>query len=252
MLGEITTSDNRARALSIWAFAGNAGVLLAPIVGGLLANPLESKDTPFISFTLFQSYRYLLPSLVMGFLGLAGVLVCILFLEEVSQRKGDQETLVADDRRQTIPWDKKASQSVRIPSTREILSGRGVLYVLVNSLCANSMIYAWTAVQPVFSHTSIPLGGLGMTVQRISLLMAAVAIFQALASLIIFPALHKRLGTAGTLLFCGTCFFATFQISPLANLLARLGCDQAVWAVLVVACMTAALQTMASSRPYIK
>ena len=86
MLGEITTSDNRARALSIWAFAGNAGVLVAPVVGGLLANPLEQKDTLLLSFTIFQQYRYLLPSLVMGCLGLAGVLLCILFLEEVGGR----------------------------------------------------------------------------------------------------------------------------------------------------------------------
>lgn len=153
---------------------------------------------------------------------------------------------------QTIPWDKRAPELVRIPSTREINAGRGVLHVLVNSLCANSMIYAWTAIQPVFSHTSVSLGGLGMDIQHISLLMAAVAIFQALASLCIFPALHKRLGTARTLLFCGICFFATFQISPLANLLARLGCNEAVWAILMTACITAALQTMASSTPALR
>ena len=85
MLGEISTEDNRAEAFSIWTSAGNIGMLLAPVAGGVLARPADNFAF-FRQSRVFIDYPYLLPSLLQGLLGGIATLLAIFLLKEVSSR----------------------------------------------------------------------------------------------------------------------------------------------------------------------
>lgn len=87
VVGEILDETNRAAGYGVWNLGATLGILLAPIAGGLLARPTENIAF-FRSSTLFHTYPYLLPSLLTGLCGIVTLVLCFLYLEEVSLGSG--------------------------------------------------------------------------------------------------------------------------------------------------------------------
>ena len=85
MLAEISTSKTQARAFSLFGFAGNAAILLGPLLGGALSKPAEHFSL-FKHFQLFIKYPYLLPCLFTGGLAFVSAIISLLFLKEVGQQ----------------------------------------------------------------------------------------------------------------------------------------------------------------------
>lgn len=82
MVSEISTPKTQARAFSLFAFSGNISILLAPLMGGILAKPADSF-APFRHVKLFVAYPYLLPCMVTGSLALTAAVINLIFLKEV-------------------------------------------------------------------------------------------------------------------------------------------------------------------------
>lgn len=82
MISEISTPKTQARAFSLFAFSGNISILLAPLMGGILAKPADSF-APFRHVKLFVAYPYLLPCMVTGSLALTAAIINLIFLKEV-------------------------------------------------------------------------------------------------------------------------------------------------------------------------
>jgi MFS family permease len=83
MFGEISTPPTQARAYSYFAFAGNVGIFMGPLIGGL-AKPAEQYPSLFWNIQFFKDFPYLLPTLVAGGVAAISVITSALFLEEVS------------------------------------------------------------------------------------------------------------------------------------------------------------------------
>lgn len=83
MISEISTPKTQARSFSLFAFAGNIAILLAPLMGGALAKPADNFSF-FRKVELFVSFPYLLPCIVTGSLALMAALANLFFLKEVS------------------------------------------------------------------------------------------------------------------------------------------------------------------------
>lgn len=62
----------------------NIGVIVGPIIGGVLADPAASYPDLFGETGFFVSFPYALPNLVSAFFLLSASLTAWLFLEEVS------------------------------------------------------------------------------------------------------------------------------------------------------------------------
>lgn len=84
VVGEILDETNRAAGYGVWNLGATLGILLAPIAGGLLARPKENINF-FRDSALFQTYPYLLPSLLTGSCGIVTVVLCFLYLKEVGR-----------------------------------------------------------------------------------------------------------------------------------------------------------------------
>jgi hypothetical protein len=98
-----------------------------------------------------------------------------------------------------------------------------------NELTADSL-----AVLPVFWFTSIPLGGFGFAPEMISRLFALAGVAQALWLLVIFPFLHRRIGTGGVFRVCAAVWPFMFAANPLENLILKRGWDSAFWCTYLV------------------
>ena len=138
---------------------------------------------------------------------------------------------------QTLTTEVKSAMDEGGTSTAEVLRAPSVLRVLVNGLWSCSLLFAWMAgelrqtleivahglisrllnlVEPVWCFTQLRLGGLGFTIRQISATLAAVAVMQGVVSLVLFPRLHKRVGTRGTMYLCTIAFLLSFSLPPLS------------------------------------
>jgi MFS family permease len=82
MIGESCNEENRAQAYAMYSSFGNVSILLAPLIGGLLAKPAQRFEW-LAKSRLFTTYPYALPSMFMGALGILTTALCAAFIKEV-------------------------------------------------------------------------------------------------------------------------------------------------------------------------
>ena len=123
---------------------------------------------------------------------------------------------------------KKAAKSTM--STWELINRPGVMRVLVVYNYVMLMAFTFTAVFPVAQYTPVKLGGLGFTAELIAACTALNGVSQAAWLLIVFPALHKRVGTGYVLYLCASVWPLLFIVGPVYNFLLRHGHTTIFWA----------------------
>ncbi|KAJ3482303.1 hypothetical protein NLG97_g7605 [Lecanicillium saksenae] len=110
----------------------------------------------------------------------------------------------------------------------------GIPTVLLVNGAVMIMAFAFTALLPVVLYTPIHLGGLGLSPFQISIYMAVQGLAQATWLLIIFPPLHRRLGTRKLLAVCAGVYPFFYLTYIILNELLRVGtpCAMAwVWVI---------------------
>lgn len=214
MITENSTPRTQARAFSVFAFAGNLGIFIGPLIGGGLSKPAEQYPSVFGRIQLFKDFPYALPTFTTGAIGASAAIISALFTKETLNRKV-HGGLSADGPK----------------STWEIIKSPGVVAVLFLYSGAMLLALAYTAVLPVLCFTPVELGGFGFSPLRISILMATGGASQAIWLLLVFPPLQHRFGTGGVLRGCAIAWPFMFAIWPLCNELLRHNHPIAFWIV---------------------
>ncbi len=83
MITENSTPKTQARAFSFFAFAGNLGIFVGPLIGGGLSNPAEQYPRIFGRVKLFKDFPYALPTFATGAVGMSAAIIMALFVKEV-------------------------------------------------------------------------------------------------------------------------------------------------------------------------
>ncbi|KAF2015335.1 MFS general substrate transporter [Aaosphaeria arxii CBS 175.79] len=203
MITENSTKKTQAKAFSYFAFSGNVGIFLGPMLGAALERP-ALKYPIFSNIKFFQEYPYALPGFVTSIIGATAAILSALFV---------RETLHLHHRKGHTPEPTM--------STMELLRHPGIGRVLFIYNYILALAFAFTAANPVFLYTPIDLGGIGFSPSFIGGAIAVNGVSQALWLLFAFPPLHRRTGTIGTLRLCALMWPIFFLINPLANLLLR-------------------------------
>jgi hypothetical protein len=82
MFSENSTPKTQARAFSFFGFAGNIGIFMGPLIGGL-ARPVEQFPDLFGGNKFLTDFPYLLPTLVAGSIAFAAAVIVAIFVKEV-------------------------------------------------------------------------------------------------------------------------------------------------------------------------
>ncbi|KAK8009682.1 hypothetical protein PG989_000615 [Apiospora arundinis] len=218
MISEHSTPRTQARSFSFFAFAGNVGITVGPLLGGVLADPAQQYPNVFGGIRFFEQYPYALPSFAVGVVGLTAVLTSAFFVEETLVRKPKAGT--QEEGEQPAPKEKGTWELLKTP-------GVGiVLYVFAHVML---LAFAYTAIIPVFWFTSAELGGLAFTKFQIGMFMALTGVSQAFWLLVVFPPLQHRIGTNGVMRLCANLYPFFLGTSILLNALRRAGYDRAFW-----------------------
>ncbi|KAI1420048.1 major facilitator superfamily transporter [Xylaria sp. FL1777] len=220
MISELSTRETQATAFSWFAVAGNIGILVGPLVGGSLADPVNQYPAVFKHVPFLETFPYALSSIVVAVIGLTAVVTSALFIEETLHRESNADGEMA------------ATPRVHPNSTWDLIKAPGVGIVLYNYGHVMLLAFAYTAVVPVYWATSVDLGGLGFSPLQISLFMALTGFSQAVWLLFFFPPLQHRLGTNGLMRLCGAAYPCFMGVMPLLNAVLRRhtkGGDTAFW-----------------------
>jgi hypothetical protein len=100
------------------------------------------------------------------------------------------------------------------------------------------LAFTFTAVNPVYLYTPVRLGGTGFTPELIAAVTAVGGLSQAIWLLLVFPRLHKRVGTGRILFYCACVWPVFFASTVVFNILLRDDLKAAFWtlAPLVLVC----------------
>ncbi|EXJ79300.1 hypothetical protein A1O3_08802 [Capronia epimyces CBS 606.96] len=215
MITENSTQKTQARAFSFFAFAGNLGIFLGPLLGGTLAKPATVYPRLFGHIRFLREYPYALPTIVTGSIGAVATITSAVFIKE------------------TLVRTSKSSSSLDPPpmSTLELLRSPNVPITLYIYAHVMLLAYAYTAIIPVFFFTPISLGGFELGPFQISLFMGIGGLSQALWLLLVFPWLQARIGTSGVMRLCAIAYPFFFAVLPLCNILLRNRLNAIFWAI---------------------
>ncbi|OIW34437.1 MFS general substrate transporter [Coniochaeta ligniaria NRRL 30616] len=223
MIAEHSTSKTQARAFSLFAFTGNIGIALGPLIGGTLANPARLYPKLFGDVQFFLDYPFALPSFAIGFIGLTSVFTSAFFVEETLKKKPSANG--------SANGTESGPPKPAPLSTMELLKSPGVglaLYVYGHVFL---LAFAYTAIVPLFWYTPVLLGGFELTSLQMSLLMGLNGLAQSIWILLVFPPLQHRIGTTGVLRVCALAYPIFFAANPLFNAIRRGGNDTLFWAL---------------------
>ncbi|KAI6503805.1 hypothetical protein MCOR14_009835 [Pyricularia oryzae] len=215
-LAELSTPRTQAKIFSRFAFSGNLGIFLGPLIGGILADPVGQYGGLFEKLPFFSRYPYALSSLAVGAISAIITIVCMF---KVKETKGA-------GKRASSGTQPAAEDSMPL---RELLRQPGVLIVQYVGAHLALLAFAYTAICPLWWWTPVELGGFQFNSLQTACMMALNGISQAIWLIFGFPPLHRRLGTNGIMRLCGTVYPLFFAISPVANYLLRAGYTNLFW-----------------------
>ncbi|KAL5117091.1 hypothetical protein ACEQ8H_005050 [Pleosporales sp. CAS-2024a] len=213
MLSENSTKHTQATAFSYFAFVRNLGLFLGPLLGGALERPAVKYTSTFGRIQFFHDYPYALPNMVTSIIALSAALTTFCFVKETLH----------------IPDDTKPTDEPPM-STWQLLKFPGVARVILIYNYIMMLAFTFTAVNPVFMYTPVRLGGLGFSPEVIAAATALVGAAQAAWLLLVFPRLHRRMGTGRILFFCALAWPIFFACNPVFNSLLRHHLTKLFWA----------------------
>lgn len=217
MLFEHSTPENVAMTYSWFGFANNIGTSLGPIIGGVLADPVGQYPGIFEGIAFFENFPYALVGIFLTAVGVVGILVTFLFLEETL--KSDDETLSSVD-------GSKAAAHQDL-SVLELLKAPKIAITIWVHTHFMLIAFAVTAIMPVFLFTPIPIGGVGFAPSQISIYMAIQGASQAIWLILAFPILQRRYGNKNILKLCSVAYQFFFVGIVLLSMFLRIGTESA-------------------------
>lgn len=219
MVAEHSTSKTQARAFSWFAFSGNLGIFLGPLLGGALADPVRQYPGAFGSIHFFKNYPYALSSLVVALVGLTAAISSALFIQETLKK---EPPVIQDDGEEIASAVPTRSGNL---TTWQLLKSPGVGMVIYAYAHIMILAFAYTAIIPVFWYTPVRLGGFSFSPFQISLMMGLNGAAQATWLLLVFPPLQRKIGSNGVIRVCSIAYPWFFLSCPLANSLLRLNTE---------------------------
>lgn len=242
IIGDSCPRKEQAWAYSWFAFTGNLGLLIGPLIGGALAKPAEQYPSLFGGVAFFEKYPYALPGFAFAFICLVGAVACALFLEETLPSRDvdaapDVNADAADDA--TVVESDGSQQSNTSMTTWELVKYPGVSIAIWVYCQASLLGIVFTALLPLVLHTSVRNGGMGFPQFDISIYMAVQGASQAFWLLIVFPWLQNRVTTKGVLRICAYAYPFFFPGYILMNAMLRIATPVAMGVFWIVGPITA-------------
>jgi hypothetical protein len=203
VLGEISDATNKAKVFALIGTNFGIGIMIGPMLGGLLSNPSVNAPYFFADVQLFITYPYLLPCLCSASISMIGFLIGLFFLPETNVKQkliyeeipSDEileiegyEITLENNQRELIVGTAPA-ESIEQPKDRLNLGSAAYRTSLVYALLAFQNLF-WVEIFPLWAVHS-PTIGLGFSGQDIGHVLGFVGVFNLISLLIMYPLVSR-------------------------------------------------------------
>ncbi|KAJ7671519.1 major facilitator superfamily domain-containing protein [Mycena polygramma] len=218
IINEIADSTNIADIFSMMPLMLSVATTVAPLIGGLLADPATKWPNTWGKIEILREHPYLLPCAVAASVALFSFVLALVGLNETlpSRRRKDPDPAETDPLLPAAPLEEHDAP----PPVRDLLT-RPILIALTNHglLCLCHM--ANEALIPLFFATPMSLGGLGLNPHDIGLILGIFGICNALVQAFFGGRVIRRFGPRHvfTAAFCALA--GQFAMYPVVSFLAH-------------------------------
>ncbi|KAJ7672189.1 major facilitator superfamily domain-containing protein [Mycena polygramma] len=218
IINEIADSTNIADIFSMMPLMLSVATTVAPLIGGLLADPAKKWPDTLGKIDILREHPYLLPCAVAASVALFSFVFALVGLNETLPSRPRKNTGPAETD-PLLPAAPLEEYDVP-PPVRDLLT-RPILIALTNHglLCLCHM--ANEALIPLFFATPMSLGGLGLNPHDIGLILGIFGICNALVQAFFGGRVIRRFGPCRvfTAAFCALA--SQFAMYPVVSFLAH-------------------------------
>ncbi|KAI9022464.1 major facilitator superfamily domain-containing protein [Hyaloraphidium curvatum] len=187
IMGEITDESNRAQAFNLFGLMWEIGSIIAPILGGILADPAHQYPWLFGNFQLFIDYPYALPCIVGAMASAIGTVAGFFFLEETLGRKAAK---VEDEEEGSGLKLKNMDNEPPFLFGMPKLCAYAIVAYGIN--CFANIIFE--EILPLFIASPKTEGGMEFTSGQMGVMMSILGVSALVVQLIFVPSWEKKYG----------------------------------------------------------
>ena len=236
----------------------NVGSMIAASIGGNFARPAINHPRIVQLFPIFETYPYLLPSIMAGFLPIAAGTLAIFFLKEtLPPKRSPTSSVIRDPVSRDESVDENGSDATVVHSPAEdpasdftysSLFTWKIMSIMFSFGMISLVGTALAGLSPLYYFTSIRAGGVGFSAKEIGYAMTIRSVTTILIQLLVFPPLQRRVNT--TRLYKILLFFYLPLVwgLPVINLVAKSGNNAAVWVSIMVLSLCGSIANMANGK----
>ncbi|KAJ3568220.1 hypothetical protein NP233_g5851 [Leucocoprinus birnbaumii] len=238
VMGELTDSSNRAKAVALMPVVWSTGASLGPLLGGALSNPHKRLPTVFRA-PFWEEHPYFLScSAASSFVFVAIIITAVFFKETLPRRK--QGTSSSNTTSSDAP-----------PPIREILVWPVIISV-ANYVALAFLEIMLNSLLPLFLAMPVEIGGLGFSPPTIGYLWGGYAAATGLYNILFFAWILRRLGEKRVFATGIILFVPVFILMPAMNMCARVwGVGALVWSLVILEFFIMIVKNMAYGSMFI-
>ena len=222
----------------------NTGGMIAASIGGNFARPALTHPWIVRAFPIFETYPYLLPSVLAGSLPVISGILAIFFLKETLPPRKPK----TDD---ATPSDGRSQSSIKGEDefTYSSLFTWKITSIMLSFGMVSLLGTALAGLRPLYFFTSVKAGGVGFSSKQIGLVMTTQSISTIVIQLFVYPPLQRRVETARLYKVLLFFYLPMLAILPMFNIIARTGNMAALWCCIVVLTTCGSIGSMANGEP---
>jgi MFS family permease len=240
-MAEICDDTNQAKGLATLGFGTGLARLIAPVVGGALAQPATKWPNVFSPDGMFGKFAFVLPCWIGAAIATISLVTSVLFLKETLVREppvsrdavsedGIPLVVSGDKPRAAVP--KKGAKWDRFLAVQLLRSKKVMVSCILYTLLGMS-VSALSEVLPLWALLPIAEGGFSMDSTEIGFLLLIGAPLQLIGQVFVFDRAVRRFGFLRTFQLAMTWVGLWVFLMPFAHEMAS---DNvyATWAVLAI------------------
>lgn len=197
------------------------GLIMGPIIGSLLARPVDLYPHIFNSWLIFKKFPYLLPNIFCSLLAFISFILVLFYFPETLHPLNISNQIPVEQASSKnilnlntdVEKDQLLNQVVSVPSTDQdqppqrvtkslygIIHEQGVIRILIAYFLLAPLGMTMDEIFPLWAMSSTEVGGADYSIQKVGSVISFTGIFITIFSFFIYPKLAIFLGARGSFL----------------------------------------------------
>lgn len=199
LVSELCSAKHEATGMGITSGCFSLGMVIGPMVGGLLANPAAQFPGIFGEIQLLVRFPYLLPNIVTALMAAAGGVMVFIYLPETIDRDSLRDTTAEETSVVSLVKTPGMATTMAQCLTRRVIDiplfiSAGVFATMLTYFLVSFFSITFSEVVPLWAIATRKRNGLEMPQIDIGYLMSITGVLLVIYTLFVYPKIANYLG----------------------------------------------------------